>query len=194
MSLRSQMFAVMVNQISGIDKLAADVNSLSTDAAVRTLAEYVKNRVGAVGRIFEDEENRFMETMSKSHVSAPPGLGYATKRNIMEFKVIQGLKIMSGDKGSFRQWHQKVLSAVGQVEAGYERLLQELAQEVDLGRNVDKILEEMEAKHSDFYLKTSNDMRKLLIDKVDGGGVREDQERQGRRGYEELCSCVEVVH
>jgi hypothetical protein len=85
MSLKSQMFTVMVNQISGLDKLAADVTSLNADEAARALAGYVKNRVGAIGRIFEDEETRMQDMINKANIGAPPGLGYAAKRNIMEF-------------------------------------------------------------------------------------------------------------
>jgi hypothetical protein len=54
-------------------------------------------------------------------------------KGIMEHRAIQNLRAVSGDKGLFRQWHQKFTTALGQVKVEYEEIVLKLAREIDLG-------------------------------------------------------------
>ena len=57
-----------------------------------------------------------------------------TAKGIMEHKVIMNLRMVNGDKSLFRQWHQRFITALGQVEGAHEEIIQLLVRETDLGR------------------------------------------------------------
>ncbi len=46
--------------------------------------------------------------------------GARLSRGIMEHKVIQNLRVVSGDRPMFRQWLQKFTTALGQANVGCE--------------------------------------------------------------------------
>ncbi len=55
--------------------------------------------------------------------SGPEGGGHRLPKGIMEHKVMQNLRAVSGDKLLFRQWHQKVTTALeGKLEVHVRRL------------------------------------------------------------------------
>ena len=43
-----------------------------------------------------------------------------------EYKAMQQLKAFTGERGKFRQWNEKLLNAVAQVNAGYRKALKNL--------------------------------------------------------------------
>ena len=47
----------------------------------------------------------------------------------MERKVIVSFRIVNGDKSLFRQWHQRFITALGQVEGAHEEIIQQLVKE-----------------------------------------------------------------
>ncbi len=53
--------------------------------------------------------------VSAIHVGVSHGSGGGVRftRGILEPKAIQNLRAASGDKGLFRQWHQKFTNALG---------------------------------------------------------------------------------
>ena len=75
--------------------------------------------------------------------------GGATKhtRGIIEHKVITNLRSAHGDKSLFRQWHQRFITALGQYDHVHEEIVQHLVKETDLGKELDKLVEELSATH-----------------------------------------------
>ena len=67
----------------------------------------------------------------------------------------------------FRQWHQQFLSAIGQVNPRYEELLSIMIKEIDLGRDLEKIVEDGENTAGDVWRSAAGDVYKVLIDKAE---------------------------
>ncbi len=53
---------------------------------------------------------------------------------------MQDLKAVKGDKSIFRRWHHKGTAGLGQVKGEYEEILCRLVGEIDLGKELDKII------------------------------------------------------
>jgi hypothetical protein len=51
--------------------------------------------------------------------------------------------MVSGDKSLFRQWHQRFVTALSQVGDVHEEIVLNLAREIDLGKELDKITENL---------------------------------------------------
>ena len=47
----------------------------------------------------------------------------------MEYKVINNLRAVNGDKSMFRQWHPKITTAIGQVTPRYEEMVHYMVRE-----------------------------------------------------------------
>ena len=43
----------------------------------------------------------------------------------------------------FRQWHQRFVAALGQVEGALEEIVQQLVKETDLGKELDKVVDNL---------------------------------------------------
>ncbi len=52
------------------------------------------------------------------------------------------LRCVSGDKSLFRQWHQTFITALGQYDQVHEAIVQHLVTETDLGKDLDKVVED----------------------------------------------------
>ena len=82
-------------------------------------------RACIVGHLDEAEssvETKVAEGLSGEHRSPGPS---ANRKLISEFKVIQNITPLLGDKSKFRQWNQNFINAMGQVDWSYEARLQE---------------------------------------------------------------------
>jgi hypothetical protein len=79
----------------------------------------------------------------------------------MEHKVIQNLRAASGEKGLFRQWHQKFTTAFGQV------LVHKLAREIDLGKDRKTVLIALGTEYGATLGEASPDVWKVLIDRAE---------------------------
>ncbi len=79
--------------------------------------------------------------VSAAHVggSNRTGGGVRLSRGIMEHKVVQNLRAVNGDKGLFRQWHQKFTTALGQVREECDGIIRKLARDINLGKDTETI-------------------------------------------------------
>ena len=50
-------------------------------------------------------------------------------------------------KSLFRQWHQRFITALGQVGGAHEEIIQQLVKETDLGKELDKINKHLKDHH-----------------------------------------------
>ena len=88
----------------------------------------------ATGGMFEQEHLRFILMITASRSGGRSGGGL--HKTIMEHKVIQNLRAMSGDKYLCRQWYQKFTTALGQVGGVHDQIVHRLVKDVDLGREM----------------------------------------------------------
>ncbi len=99
-----------------------EADSINVEKYFKEIAALVADLTMATGRIFEQEPMWMINIVTSIHPSGVGG-GNRSPRGIMEHKVIQNLRAVSGDKGLVRPWHQKFTTALGQVKTEYEGLL-----------------------------------------------------------------------
>ncbi len=114
-----------------------EADSILVEKYVKEMA--VADLTKATGRMLGQEPMRIINMVTSIHLGEVGGGNLFTK-GIMEHKVIQNLRAVSGDKGLFRQWHQKFTTALGQVKTEYEEMVHRFAREIDLGREMENIL------------------------------------------------------
>ena len=86
----------------------------------------------------------------------------------MEYKAIQGLKMLGGDEGQFRQWHQKMVSAMFTVKDEYGKILKYLEKSLDVGTKADDIQDELEENFDEELVEEfSMKLYTLLMDKAE---------------------------
>ena len=85
----------------------------------------------------------------------------------MEHKVIRYLRAVNGDKSLFRQWHQKFTTALGQVAGAHEEIVHRLVKEIDLGKEMEKVVTGLRGEYGDEFDKVSGDVWNILIDKAE---------------------------
>ena len=65
-------------------------------------------------------------------------------RGIMKHKPLQLLKPLVGDKGTFRQWHQKLVSALYAVDESYGRIVKLVEVSCDTGTKPEDMMRRIE--------------------------------------------------
>ena len=156
-----------VLQRAGEIKDNVEADSINVEKYVRELAAVVIDLTKASGKMFEQEHLRMINMVSAINTGGSGATGGPRfNRGIMEHKVIQNLRAVNGDKGLFRQWHQKFTTALGQVKAEYEEIVHRLAREIDLGKEMEAILTMMENNYGAMFREASSETWEILIDKA----------------------------
>ena len=145
-----EMSSRLIEILAGVEKLAHIEAEVETD--VGNLEAYIKESATTCRKLFyiigETMEQEPLRFMSMFAASGTGGTAYAQRRfttSVMEYKVIQNLCAVNGDKSMFRQWHQQLTTALGQVVESHEEIIHRLVKEVDLGRDVEKIVTGLKA-------------------------------------------------
>ncbi len=94
------------------------------------------------------------------------GGGYRDPKAIREPKVIMKYRMVNGDKSLFRQWDQRFVTALGQVEGSHDEIIQHLVNETDLGKELDQVVEELRITCGGEFARVSGDLWNILMDKV----------------------------
>ncbi len=89
--------------------------------------------------------------------------GYRFNKGIMQHKVINNLRCVSGDKSLFGQWHQRFVTALGQCDQVHEEIVQHL----DVGKDLDRGVEELKTMHGGDFTCVSGDIWNVLLDRAD---------------------------
>ena len=85
----------------------------------------------------------------------------------MEHKVITNLRCVSGDKSLFRQWHQKFIMALGQYGKVHQEIAQHLVKETDLGKELDKVVEDLKITYGGEFERVSGDVWNTCLDQAE---------------------------
>ena len=97
---------------------------------------------------------------------AVPGPQQQHKKSILEFKVIQNMKPLTGDKGHFRKWHQKLINALSTINEEHAEIIKTTEKSMDIGEKIDEALDDLDQQ---FHLYDFNkDLLCILTDKCDG--------------------------
>ena len=114
---------------------AEDDDLIHLETWVKELAKVVHLMFMSTGAMFVQENLRTSAAISNSGAGGHGGSGeYRHPKGIMEHRVMTNLKAVNGDKGLFRQWHQKFTTALGQYNARYEEIVHYMVREIDLGK------------------------------------------------------------
>ena len=118
------------------DNVEAD--QLNIEKYVKELTDAVQEMFISRGSMFVQEALRTEAAISRSRASGY-GVGGGDKwiqKGIMEHRVMTNLKAVNGEKGFFRQWHQKFTTALGQYNPRYEEIVHYMTREIDLGKDL----------------------------------------------------------
>ena len=85
----------------------------------------------------------------------------------MEHKVIMNLRMVNGDKSLFCQRHQSFIAALCQVGGSHEGIIQQLVKETDLGKELDKVVENLRSNPGDEFGRVSGDVWIVIMDKAE---------------------------
>ena len=164
----SVIISQMVQGIAVIDDVVKefDKDDVDTEEAVKRGLKAIREVLTAVGMNIESEHARVVKIVEDKLGN---NVGYGGgKKSVMEYKVIQHLKPVTGEKSTFRQWRQKGLSAISQEKSEYGVMIEDLAKYIDLGKPVDKVLRESGVKYGAYWREVSEDTYKILVDHVEG--------------------------
>ena len=157
----------LVQTINDLDRVAAAVeqDSINVEKYQKETATTVRHAISAIGRMFEQEPARVMSVISASGGGGGGLRPEKHSRGVMEHRVIQGLRAVNGDKALFRQWHQKFVTAMGQVKEVYEEIIHNMVKEIDLGKDLEGTLRKLAEVYGEVWFDVSGDVYKVLIDK-----------------------------
>ena len=141
-------------------------DAVNSEKYIRELSKVCGDMFRATGAMFEQEHLRFINMFTAAG-SGGNGGGYKYPKAIMEHKVIQNLRAVNGDKWLFRQRHQKFTTALGQIEGSHEEIVHRLVREIDLGKEMEKVVTGLRADYGDEFEKASGDVWNILIDKAE---------------------------
>jgi hypothetical protein len=77
------------------------------------------------------------------------------------------LRMVNGDKSLFRRWHQRFITASGHVGGAHEEIIQQLARETDLGRELDKVVESLRNNCGKEFGRVSGDVWNIQLDEAE---------------------------
>ena len=139
-----------------------EADQLNIEKYVKELTDVVREMFMSTGSMFQQESLRVLSTLAAQGGGGYGG-GHRPQKTIMEHKVIQYLRAVNGDKSMFRQWHQKFTTALGQVLGEHEEVIQRMVKEIDLGKDLEKVVTTLKDEYEDFE-KISGDVWNVLID------------------------------
>jgi hypothetical protein len=73
------------------------------------------------------------------------------------------LRMVNGDTSLFRHWHQRFVTALGQVEGSHEEIVQKLVKVTDLGKELGKVVENLRRTHGEDFKRVSRDVCNILL-------------------------------
>ena len=84
---------------------------------------------------------------------------------------MQFLKPLGGDKGVFRQWHQKFITALFAIDEDFGNIVKMIETASDTGTKPDEMVGTVEEKYGDVD-KYSKKLYTVLMDKAEGRPLR----------------------
>ena len=92
---------------------------------LRERLEHIEENVNTAKATFESVD-KIAESIAESKQRHP-----GCSKPVSEFKAVQQLKAFAGDRSKFREWNEKLLNALAQVNSGYRQALKNLNNKLD---------------------------------------------------------------
>ncbi len=143
------------------DNVEAD--SINVEKCVKEIAALVADLTEASGRMLEQEHLRMINMVSAINPGSSGGTGgnrFAAKR-IMEHKVIVNLRMVNGDNPCSAKG-TRGLSVRWVRWAEHVEIIQQLARERDLGRELDKVVVNLRSNYGEEFGRVSGDVWNIL--------------------------------
>ena len=104
------------------------------------------------------------------------------KKGILEYKVIQHIKPLTGNKAQFRQWHQKLINALSTIKEEHAEIIKAIEKSMDIGEQINDALDDLDPQYllEDF----NKDLLCILMDKCEGETYDKLKGMQSKPGAE----------
>ena len=104
----------------------------------------------------------------------------AKVKGILEHKVIQNMKPLTGDKGKFRQWHQQFVNAITQVNQDHGEAIKRMEEVLDTGTRIEdaRIILDTEFQLTELV----KDLYSIIVEKSEGEAWDKIKAIPGRDG------------
>ncbi len=96
-----------------------ETGSFKMEKYVKELPKVCWDILRATGAMFEQEHLNFINMFAATGSGGSRG-GHRFNTGIMEHKVINNLRCVSGDKSLLMQWHRRFVTALGQYDQDHE--------------------------------------------------------------------------
>ena len=89
-------------------------------------------------------------------------------KNAMEYRIVQNLSKVNGDKTKFRQWNHKLKSALRIVDTSYHNIMEDMEMEMNIGNPIDEVYDDIKVKYpGEGHKRLAQDLYNIIIDKVE---------------------------
>ena len=104
------------------------------------------------------------------------------KKGILEFKVVQNIKPLTGNKSQFRQWHQTLINALSTTKEDHAETIKVIEKSMDIGYKINDAMDDLDQQ---FHVYEFNkDMLCILTDKCEGEAYDKIKGLQNKKGAE----------
>ncbi len=150
----------------GHERLKDNENNVETDSInmekySKELSKVCWDMFRTTGAMLEQEQLRFINLFAATG-NEGNARGHRVNKGIMEHKVINNLRCVSGDKSLFRLWHQRFVTALGQYDQVHEEIVQHLVKETDFGKDLDKVVEELKTMRGGDHARFGRCLERFL--------------------------------
>jgi hypothetical protein len=139
-------------------------------AKLHSIQDQADTKMGYLSSTIQSMNVAIREVNHKAEHAAKiraTGGGMPFKKGAMEYKSVQRIKPLTGDKAQVRKWHQTSMSALAQVNPEYGEVLKKTERESYKGKRVEDIASEIMSEYPDCD-QFRADLYCVLMDKAEG--------------------------
>ena len=136
--MAADKFTILLQELKQLD---ADLEAPDLKYKVADLLSMVYETVSAMHinqQNSDDQIEKLKETINAGALGGAAA-GDKYKKGILEYKVIQTIKPLTGDKSQFRQWHQKMINALSTINEDHSDTIKDIVQAIDVGDKADDV-------------------------------------------------------
>ena len=136
-------FTVLLKELRDLD---ADLEAPDLKYKVADLLSMVYETVSTMHRNQQDDTKYIHNLKGLINPGAKGSFGDKHKKRILEYKVVQNIKSLTGDNSQFCQWHQKLINALSTINENHSYIIKDIEKSVDVGDEVDDVMNGLEMK------------------------------------------------
>ena len=163
--MATDRFTTLLMEMKNLD---ADLEAPDLKYKVSDLLSMVYETVSAM-HVNQQKSDDQIEKLKKV-INADAAGGFVTgdkhRKGILEYKVIQNIKPLTGDKSQFRQWHQKLINALSTVTGEHADVIKEMEKMMDVGETIEDVIKDLDNNYDTEDM--NRDLQCILVDKCEG--------------------------